>query len=75
MGQGIQLEMVSFQHLEQVTIMPAFAGADLAATIELPGGGSYGFNLPAERIAPVVQETWVGFEELFEYIAETYPVP
>lgn len=53
----------------------AFAGAELAATIELPGGGTYGFDLPAERIASVVQETWIGFEELFRFIAETYPVP
>lgn len=53
----------------------AFAGADLSATIELPGGGSYGFDLPADRIAAVVHETWIGFEALFEHLAETYPEP
>lgn len=49
-------------------------GVDISATVELPGGGSYGFDLPAERIYPVVEETWTGMQELFRFIAENYPV-
>jgi len=49
-------------------------GVDISTTIELPGGGSYGFDLPAERIYPVVEETWEGMKELFAFIAENYDV-
>lgn len=52
----------------------AAQGVDISATIELPGGGSYGFDLPAERIYSVVEETWEGMLELFAFIAENYPV-
>lgn len=44
----------------------------MSATIELPGGGSAGFDLPADRIEPVVYETWMGLEEILHYIAEVY---
>jgi len=66
-----------------IALYPAFGasddyaaaqGVDISVTIELPGGGTYGFDLPAERIIPVVEETMVGLEALFEFIAETYPV-
>lgn len=66
-----------------IALYPAFGasddyaaseGVDISTTIELPGGGSYGFDLPAERITPVVQETWAGAQELFRFIAENYPV-
>ncbi|KAG4072008.1 hypothetical protein HA402_010945 [Bradysia odoriphaga] len=49
-------------------------GVDISTTIELPGGGNYGFDLPAERIYSVVEETWEGMLELFAFIAENYSV-
>lgn len=48
------------------------AGIDLSYTIELPGGGSYGFDIPAERIEEVVEETWEGFKALYAYIQNKY---
>lgn len=50
----------------------AFAGVEISTTIELPGGGSYGFDLPAERIADVVDETWMGLEQILHYVAEVH---
>jgi len=53
----------------------ASQGATISTTIELPGGGQYGFDLPPERISSVVQETWEGLEELFHFIVDNYPLP
>lgn len=50
----------------------AFRGVDISTTIELPGGGSYGFDLPSTRIASVVHETWMGLEEMLHYVAEVH---
>ncbi|XP_037029998.1 carboxypeptidase B-like [Bradysia coprophila] len=50
----------------------AFRGVDISTTIELPGGGSYGFDLPASRIQSVVDETWMGIEEMLHYVAEVH---
>lgn len=44
----------------------------MSATIELPGGGSAGFDLPADRIESVVQETWMGLEQILHYIADVH---
>ncbi|KAJ8970944.1 hypothetical protein NQ317_008291 [Molorchus minor] len=44
------------------------AGIDLAYTLELPGGGTYGFDIDASRIQPVVEETWEGFVAFHDYI-------
>ena len=44
------------------------AGIDLVYTIELPGGGSYGFDLPASRIQGVVVETFEGFKVYADYV-------
>ncbi|XP_037052118.1 carboxypeptidase B-like [Bradysia coprophila] len=52
----------------------AFQGIDMSATIELPGGGDYGFDLPASRIESVVQETWLGLEQLLHYVADVHGV-
>jgi len=52
----------------------AFQGIDMSATIELPGGGDYGFDLPASRIEPVVQETWQGLEQILHYVADVHGV-
>lgn len=48
----------------------ASAGVPLAYTIELPGGGRYGFDLPANQIPKVVQETFNGFLEMLKYVGE-----
>nr|XP_022916633.1 carboxypeptidase B-like [Onthophagus taurus] len=50
--------------------MKAVGGADLSYTLELPGGGSQGFDLPPERIENVVIETWQGIIAAYEYILE-----
>lgn len=52
----------------------AFSGIDMSATIELPGGGDYGFDLPASRIESVVQETWMGLEQLLHYVADVHGI-
>lgn len=43
-------------------------GIDLSYTIELPGGGQYGFDLPASRISDVVAETFEGIKAAHSYI-------
>ncbi|KAJ8950617.1 hypothetical protein NQ318_010816 [Aromia moschata] len=48
------------------------AGIDLSYTIELPGGGANGHDIPAERIVPVVEETWEGFKALHSYIRNKF---
>lgn len=48
------------------------AGINLSYTIELPGGGSAGFDIPEERIEEVVEETWEGFKALHTYIQNKY---
>jgi len=50
----------------------AFQGIEISSTIELPGGGDYGFDLPASRIIPVVEETWMGLEQILHYVAEVH---
>jgi murein tripeptide amidase MpaA len=46
------------------------AGIDIVYTIELPGGGVYGFDLPASRIQGVVVETFEGFKVYADYVAK-----
>lgn len=50
----------------------AFRGIDISTTVELPGGGGAGFDLPASRIESVVYETWMGLEEMLRYVAEVH---
>lgn len=47
-------------------------GVQLSYTIELPGGGSGGFNLPPSRIDPVVRETWLGVKVYQEYVQNKF---
>ena len=47
----------------------ASEGSEAAYTIELPGGGNQGFDLPVNRLLPVVQETWIGLRRMFQYVA------
>ncbi|KAJ3660729.1 hypothetical protein Zmor_005165 [Zophobas morio] len=46
------------------------AGIDMVLTFELPGGGPNGFDLPPERILPVVTETWEGIKVIADYVAQ-----
>lgn len=48
------------------------AGVPLTYTIELPGGGYWGFDLPEEEIEGVCSETWAGVRAFHDYIAEKY---
>lgn len=47
-------------------------GVPLSYTIELPGGGAYGFNPPPSYIEPVGVETFEAFRVFAEYVADTY---
>lgn len=47
-------------------------GVALSYTIELPGGGSTGFDLPPSRIDPVVRETWLGVVVYHDYILNKF---
>ncbi|GJQ71038.1 hypothetical protein Trydic_g948 [Trypoxylus dichotomus] len=44
------------------------ANVSLSYTVELPGGGNQGFDLPADRIQPVVTETWPGIIAFYDYV-------
>lgn len=48
------------------------AGIALSYTIELPGGGNYGFNPPTTSILPVVTETWEGVKVYQQYIQNNF---
>ncbi|KAJ8970943.1 hypothetical protein NQ317_008290 [Molorchus minor] len=50
----------------------AIGEVDLSYTIELPSGGSDGFNPDASEIIPVVTETWEGIKTFYEHIQENY---
>lgn len=47
-------------------------GVALSYTIELPGGGSTGFDLPASRILAVVRETFEGVKVYQAYVEQNY---
>lgn len=48
------------------------AGVELTFVIELPGGGSFGFDLPSSRIPSVVNETWQGILVLQDYVTQKF---
>lgn len=48
------------------------AQVPLSYTIELPGGGNQGFDLPADRIQPVITETWSGIIAFYNYVIANY---
>jgi hypothetical protein len=50
----------------------AFANANLAFTLELPGGGRNGFDFPEEEIFQLVQETFLGYREFGLFVGERY---
>ncbi|KAJ8950616.1 hypothetical protein NQ318_010815 [Aromia moschata] len=47
-------------------------GIELSYCLELPGGGTAGFDPPASRIQPIVEETWEGFKAYHAYIKEKF---
>ncbi|KAK9680825.1 Carboxypeptidase activation peptide [Popillia japonica] len=47
-------------------------GVALSYTIELPGGGIWGFDLPAARILPVSLETFEGVKIYQRYVADNF---
>lgn len=44
----------------------------MAFTVELPGGGDEGFDIEAERIEEVLDETWPALREYGKYIVEKF---
>lgn len=61
-----------------IVLYPAFGASDdysaaigvpTSFTWELPGGGRYGFDLPADRLLAVATETWTGFQAVFRFVA------
>lgn len=50
----------------------AVAGIQLSYTIELPGGGRHGFDLPPSKILEVVTETFEGVRVYQRYIQVKY---
>lgn len=48
----------------------AFVGVQTAFTLELTGGGRYGFDLPAYRLERAMEEFWLGFERMLAYAGE-----
>lgn len=46
----------------------ASVGSTHAFTVELPGGGSDGFDIEAYRIAGVVAETWPALREVGRFV-------
>lgn len=47
-------------------------GVELSYTVELPGGGSAGFDPPPQRILPIVVETWEGLKAFHKYIEKKF---
>ncbi|XP_055704362.1 carboxypeptidase B-like [Phlebotomus papatasi] len=47
-------------------------GIPLSYTLELPGGGSNGFDLPATAIEGVITETFAGLRAIAEFVVDRY---
>lgn len=48
------------------------AGVELAFVYELPGGGNFGFDLPASSIQPVLNETWPSVVVFYNHVVEKF---
>lgn len=48
----------------------AFVGVQAAFTIELTGGGPTGFDVPADQIESVLNESWLGFRNVLLFAKE-----
>lgn len=44
----------------------------IAITMELPGGGAHGFDMPAHEIRSTVNETWIGIRAMALKVGEKY---
>lgn len=44
----------------------------VSITMELPGGGIFGFDLPASRIRATVKESWIGIREMALKVNDKY---
>lgn len=47
-------------------------GSKHAFTVELPGGGTEGFDIEAYRISGIVAETWPALREVGSFVNEKY---
>lgn len=47
-------------------------GIPISITMELPGGGSTGFDPPATDIRKSVEESWIGIRAMFLKAATKY---
>lgn len=52
--------------------MFAVADIPIAITMELPGGGSYGFDPPARSIERIAHESAIGIFSMAEAVAAKY---
>ncbi|XP_070494548.1 carboxypeptidase B1-like [Chironomus tepperi] len=50
----------------------AYGNANFAYTLELPGGGSKGFDYPQDMIHDLVKETFIGYREFSLFIKERF---
>ncbi|KAG5677265.1 hypothetical protein PVAND_007036 [Polypedilum vanderplanki] len=50
----------------------AYANANFAYTLELPGGGSAGFDYPQSMIYDLVRETFIGYRQFGLHIKERF---
>lgn len=44
----------------------------ISITMELPGGGFLGFDLPVDRIRATVEETWIGIRAMALKVNQKY---
>lgn len=54
--------------------MFAVGKVPISITMELPGGGRYGFDPPASDIQQIANETVIGIFAMIEAIADKYSV-
>lgn len=49
-----------------------YVGVKYCYTVELPGGGAHGFDLPPSRIRPVVEEIFQGIQVFAKFIEREF---
>ena len=50
----------------------AFADADLAYTLELPGGGNFGFDYPQDQLFDLAKALFMGYRAMALYVGDHY---
>ncbi|XP_044731556.1 carboxypeptidase B-like [Chrysoperla carnea] len=58
---------------ESVDWFKGVLGVPLTYTIELPGGGEGGFDVPEEDIKDIVEDMFKGVKHFAEYVSNNYP--